>query len=85
MKNLENETDTSDVSVHNEKNPNSGYAYLLSRLENPKFPTPIGIFRKTEVQPYEEKFHQQIAAVTGKKGEGDLKKLFLTSDAWQVD
>lgn len=86
VKEIQGEDDLSDLSRHNENDPNSGYAYLLSKLsDTPGFPTPIGVFRRMEAEPYEVKFHEQMRMVTEKKGRGDLKKLFLTGDTWQVD
>ena len=86
IKDIHNEKDIAGLHVHSEGVTNTAYAYLLSKLsDNPDMPTPIGVFRKFEAKPYEIKFHEQMELVKEKKGKGDLKKLFLTSDTWQVD
>ena len=86
LKDIKNEKDISGLHVHKEKITNTAYAYLLSKLsDNPEMPTPIGVFRKFEAKPYEIKFHEQMEMVKEKKGKGDLKKLFITSDSWTVD
>jgi 2-oxoglutarate ferredoxin oxidoreductase subunit beta len=85
-KSIRDEKDKAGLHVHKEKTANTAYAYLLSKLsENPEMPTPIGVFRKFEAKPYEIRFHEQMEAVKEKKGKGDLRKLFLTSDTWTVD
>ena len=48
-------------------------------------PTPIGIFRQVERPRFEVGVHEQIAAVTEKKGEGRLKDLVYSGDMWTVD
>lgn len=86
VKDIWDEKDISSLHIHNERDKNSGYAYLLSKLsDDPEMPAPIGVFRKFDAKPYEIKFHEQMEAVKEKKGKGDLKKLFLTSDTWTVD
>jgi 2-oxoglutarate ferredoxin oxidoreductase subunit beta len=86
VKDIRNEKYTVGLHVHSEKTTNTAYAYLLSKLsDNPGMPTPIGVFRKFEAKPYEIKFHEQMEMVKEKKGKGDLKKLFITSDSWTVD
>lgn len=86
IKNVRDEKDVSGLHVHTEETTNTAYAYLLSKLsDNPDMPTPIGVFRKFDAKPYEIKFHEQMEMVKEKKGKGDLKKLFLTSDTWTVD
>jgi len=85
-KEIQSENDVSGLHVHDENDPNPGYAFLLSKLSDTKgFPAPVGVFRKVESTPYEIKFHDQIRMVTEQKGKGDLKKLFLTSDTWKVE
>ncbi|MCM2254092.1 MAG: 2-oxoacid:ferredoxin oxidoreductase subunit beta [Vicinamibacteria bacterium] len=75
-----------DLLVHDEKNPNPAYAFLLSRMETePGFPTPIGVLRAVDDAPrYEDQVADQISAIQAKKGKGDLAQLLRTGDIWEV-
>ena len=74
-----------DLIVHDEKDPNPAYAFLLSRMETmPGFPTPIGVLRAIDVPRYEVEIARQIQQVSEKKGRGDLEKLIRAGDTWEV-
>ncbi len=74
-----------DLVVHDERNPNPAYAFLLSRMDSrPDFPTPIGVLRAVEAPCYEQEVAQQLQAVTARKGEGDLAALLRAGDTWEV-
>ncbi len=82
---LGNGTAEKDLIVHDEKNHNPAYAFLLSRMDStPGFPTPIGVLRAVEVQRYEDRIAEQIREVTAKRGKGDLAKLLRQGDTWEV-
>ena len=72
----------SDLIVYDEHN--AALAYLLSRLEPPQFPTPIGVFLATPKPTYEQRVTDQIAAAKEKLGEGDVDKLLRQGDTWTV-
>ena len=62
-----------DLIVHDERDPNPAYAFLLSRMDaTPGFPTPIGVLRAVDAPRYETLIAEQVRAVTAKKGKGDL-------------
>ena len=71
-----------DLVVYDEKNP--ALAYLLSRLEPPEFPTPIGTFLKVDRPTYETRVAEQIAAARQKLGAGDVNELLRRGDTWTV-
>ena len=74
-----------DLLVHDERNPNPAYAFLLSRMDTrPGFPTPIGILRAVEAPRYENEIAEQVREVTEKKGPGDLAALLHAGDTWEV-
>ncbi|MBI3540660.1 MAG: 2-oxoacid:ferredoxin oxidoreductase subunit beta, partial [Deltaproteobacteria bacterium] len=73
----------SELLVHDEKNPDPSYSFLLSALESPQHPVPLGIFRAIERPSFDQLVHSQIAEAKKKMGEGDLKKL-LYSETWTV-
>jgi 2-oxoglutarate ferredoxin oxidoreductase subunit beta len=47
-------------------------------------PTPVGIFRQTNAQIFEQDVHAQIKTVTEKKGRGRLADLVYAGDVWDV-
>ncbi len=71
-----------DLIVHDEHN--QSLAYLLSRLNFPNFPEPIGVFRNDTLPTLHERVEGQIADQKKKKGEGDLRKLLFAGDMWEV-
>ena len=72
----------SDLIVYDEHN--AALAYLLSRLEPPQFPTPIGVFLATPKPTYEQRVADQLAAAKQQLGEGDVDKLLRQGDTWTV-
>jgi 2-oxoglutarate ferredoxin oxidoreductase subunit beta len=82
---LGNGASEKDLVVHDERNPNPAYAFLLSRMEMlPGFPTPIGVFRNWSEPRYEDLIADQIKQVIAKRGKGDLMKLLQAGDTWEV-
>jgi 2-oxoglutarate ferredoxin oxidoreductase subunit beta len=74
-----------DLVVHDERNPNPAYAFLLSRMDaRPDFPTPIGVLRAVEAPTYEHEVQRQLASVMHQKGKGDLAALLRAGDTWEV-
>jgi 2-oxoglutarate ferredoxin oxidoreductase subunit beta len=74
-----------DLVVHDERNPNPAYAFLLSRMDStPGFPTPLGVLRSADAPRYEQQVAQQIGALTEKRGKGDLARLLGAGDTWVV-
>ncbi|HEY7514775.1 MAG TPA: 2-oxoacid:ferredoxin oxidoreductase subunit beta [Vicinamibacteria bacterium] len=72
-----------DVAVYDEKD--ESLAYLLSRLDPARYPTPVGIFRRVEgLVPLEKGVARQREEATKKKGKGDLMKLIHSGDLWTV-
>jgi 2-oxoglutarate ferredoxin oxidoreductase subunit beta len=72
-----------DLVVHDEAAA-LGYAFMLAHMEPPHFPAPIGVLRKVDDPTLETSIHEQIGAVTAKKGPGDLQKLLYSGEVWQV-
>lgn len=72
-----------DLLVHNEKAPAS-LAFLLSRMRQPEFPEPMGVFRAIDRPTYEEGVISQVQASIQTKGEGSLAKLYHAADTWEV-
>lgn len=75
-----------DLLKHNEFDQSVVLAYLLAQMSNnPEFPTPIGVFRQILKPTYDQEMQKQISNVIDKKGKGDLEKLLLGGNTWEVD
>ncbi len=73
-----------DILVHDEKD--RCLAFLLSQLEHPAFPEPVGvIYANDEHDTYEHVVHEQIRHEIETSGEGDLHALLHEGETWQVD
>ena len=82
---LGNGVTEADLIVHDERNPNPAYAFLLSRMDaTPGFPTPLGVLRAVDAPRYEDGMTEQIRAVMSKKGKGNLAELLRAGDTWEV-
>ena len=73
-----------DLLFHDEKAPEPSLAYLLSRMRQPDFPEPIGVFRAIDAPKYDELLNQQVQQARNDQGDGDLKALFSTGDTWEI-
>ena len=75
-----------DLWVHDEFADSPAHAMILAHLDdNPDFPTPIGVFRQVIKETYDAGITRQIEQVTGKKGTGDLEKMLLGGNTWEVN
>lgn len=74
-----------DIVVHNAHEPSPHYSYLLSQLNYPEFPIPVGIFRSVERLTYDAAMKQQIQDVLKKKGEGSLEALIYGGETWKIE
>ncbi len=79
---LGNGVSESDLIVYDERNP--ALAYLLSRLEPPQFPTPVGVFLAVARPTYEKRVAEQLTSAREKLGEGDVDSLLREGDTWTV-
>lgn len=73
-----------DLLIHDEKAADPSLAFLLSRMRQPEFPEPLGVFRDVEQPRYGALVRQQIAEAKAKLGEGDIQKLLTGSETWTV-
>jgi CBS domain-containing protein len=74
-----------ELLVHDAHADSPYLAFLLSRLEPPNFPTPMGVFRSVEKMTYSDGLIGQIATAQAKQGKGDLRKLFFNAETWTVE
>jgi 2-oxoglutarate ferredoxin oxidoreductase subunit beta len=73
-----------DLLVHQSNLEDPTYAMMLSRMELPHFPVPLGVFRSIEKPTYEEMLDLQQTQAVAKKGKGDLNALLNSGDTWMV-
>jgi len=78
----ENGVTEKDLLVHDSSDYNM--ASMLSRMHAPEFPLPLGILRDVELPSYECEVQTQVEAIIAKKGKGDMKKLLMSGETWQV-
>jgi 2-oxoglutarate/2-oxoacid ferredoxin oxidoreductase subunit beta len=71
-----------ELLVHDETD--DALAFLLSTMQPPEFPTPIGVFRNVHRRTYGEAAREQIARAREQKGPGNLDELFAQGDTWEV-
>jgi 2-oxoglutarate ferredoxin oxidoreductase subunit beta len=71
-----------DLAVHDPGNATQ--AFMLSRMEYPDFPVPMGVFRQYDRTPYEILVQQQNQAVIEQRGPGNLSELVRGGDHWEV-
>ncbi len=73
-----------DILVHDEAAPTPALAFLLSRLDHPEFPVPMGVFRAVNHPTYESLSVEQEQRITKQKGPGDLRSLLHGGETWTV-
>jgi 2-oxoglutarate ferredoxin oxidoreductase subunit beta len=81
----ENGVTEDDVLRHDETKPAASLAYILSRLDYPDFPVPVGVLRAVERPTYDGIVEEQEALAIQHSGPGDLDKMFNSGDTWVVD
>lgn len=72
------------VLVHKTNAEGFGMPELLAASSYPEVPLPIGIFKQVDRPVYEESVRQQEAMVVEQKGKGDLNKILMSGETWQV-
>jgi 2-oxoglutarate ferredoxin oxidoreductase subunit beta len=71
--------------VHDEHRDDPGLAFALSRVaDGPTSPTPLGIFRDVQRPAYGDGMEDQLRRAAEEQGPGDLSKLLMSGDTWEV-
>lgn len=73
-----------DLLVHDAHGDDPTLAWMLSRMEPPNFPVPLGVLRSVQKPTYAEMVLQQRDQAIARRGAGDLKKLYHDADTWEV-
>jgi 2-oxoglutarate ferredoxin oxidoreductase subunit beta len=71
-----------DLLVHDEQD--DALAFLLSTLQPPKFPAPVGVFRAIQRATYDHMLNEQVRHAMESRGSGNLDELFSRGDTWEV-
>ena len=74
-----------DLLVHDETLEDPTIAFMLSRMDYPDYPVPVGVIRAVQRPTYNDLLEQQIATAISTQGEGDLEALFRQGDIWEVE
>jgi 2-oxoglutarate ferredoxin oxidoreductase subunit beta len=78
------EVPVDDILVHDARLGTSHLAYMLSRMDYPDHPVPMGVFRAVEEPTYAESVMEQVEQAVAKKGRGSLEGLFSAAETWTV-
>ena len=81
---LDNGIGEDDLLVHDEHAEQPALAYLLSRMDHPQFPVPLGVFRSVEHPTYENQLIEQGKMAVEQKGQGHLSDLYKSAYTWTV-
>ena len=81
----ENGVTESDILVHDEQREDPTIAFMLSRMEWPEYPVPVGVLRAIDKPTYNDLMDKQIEMAIEAEGEGNLRELFLEGDTWTVE
>ena len=71
-----------DLLVHDETSLQ--LAYIISNMEFPEYPAPMGVIRRVQKQTYTDGLMGQVAAAQMQKGVGDLDALYRDADLWEI-
>jgi 2-oxoglutarate/2-oxoacid ferredoxin oxidoreductase subunit beta len=82
---LGNGTTEEDLLHHTETFLLRSYAYMLSRMNYPRFPAPFGVFWKLDKPVYTDMLLEQEEKAIAQKGKGELAALYRGNDAWEVE
>jgi 2-oxoglutarate ferredoxin oxidoreductase subunit beta len=58
---------------------------MLSRMQWPDFPVPVGVFRAVPRPTHDELLSGQIEAAVARSGKGDLAHALASGETWTVE
>ena len=74
-----------DILVHDATLDDPTIAFMLTRMDWPEFPVPVGVIRQVQRPTYNDLMTQQIEKAIETQGEGDIDALFRQGDVWEVE
>ena len=78
------EVSPDELLVHDEHLAQPSMAFMLSRLANPEFPVPMGVFRDVDHISYEQGVMDQVRNAQKARGVGRLQDLYGADEVWTV-
>ncbi len=73
-----------DILVHDETLDDPTIAFMLSRMDYPDFPVPVGVIRAVQRPTYNDLMEEQLVKAAETQ-DADLEALFRQGDTWQVE
>jgi 2-oxoglutarate ferredoxin oxidoreductase subunit beta len=73
-----------DLVKHDMFREDPVYAAMLTKMDYPDFPLPVGIFRAVKKPVYERELEDQIKSITALKGRRNLQALLRGTEYWTV-
>ncbi len=73
-----------DLYFHDETQENPSLPYMLSQMDYPRFPVPMGVLRNIQRPSYDAMVHEQNQQILAEKGPGSLEKLIVGRDTWEI-
>jgi 2-oxoglutarate/2-oxoacid ferredoxin oxidoreductase subunit beta len=75
----------SELPVHDEHIVNPSYAFMLSQLDYPAFPVPVGVLRQVETTTYDTAVRaQEVEAKKKDAKHQNIESLWNRGDVWDV-
>lgn len=78
-----NTEDDAGLLVHDAHAEETALGLMLSYMDYPAFPVPVGVFRSVERPTYEELLARQVEDAMA-KGRGDIEALLHGPETWEV-
>ena len=73
-----------DILVHDVTIEDPTVAFMLSRMDYPDYPVPVGVLRAVKRPTYDGMLEEQITTAIGGK-DHDVNELFRQGDTWEVE
>ena len=73
-----------DILVHDVTIEDPTVAFMLSRMDYPDYPVPVGVLRAVKRPTYDALLEEQLTQAIGGK-EHDINELFRQGDTWEVE
>jgi 2-oxoglutarate ferredoxin oxidoreductase subunit beta len=74
-----------DILVHDETLEDPTIAFMLSRMEYPEFPVPVGVIRAVKRDTYDFLLEDQVERAMAGAADQDINALLRQGDIWTVE
>jgi len=73
-----------DCAVHDAGAESDATAFMISRLGQPEFPVPLGVFRSVKAPTYDGLSEELSATAQARSGRGKLEQLLASGTTWTI-